>query len=106
MKDLKTKIFDIIAAARTGDKTVNNATNEIISLIELSKKKNKIIRIGFMGDNSCYLNIDKEEAVERYMKTGLMRNEYKSIEDFMEGKGLVSLEEINFEDEFYAYWIA
>lgn len=36
MKDLKTQIFDIIAAARTGNKTVNDATNEILLLINKS----------------------------------------------------------------------
>ena len=29
---MKTKIFDIIAAARTGHKTVNEATNEVLFL--------------------------------------------------------------------------
>ena len=34
---MKEKIFDIIAAARTGDKTVNEATNEVLLLFNVIK---------------------------------------------------------------------
>ena len=36
---MKKKIFDIIAAARTGDKTVNDATNELLNLFSDIKKQ-------------------------------------------------------------------
>lgn len=32
---MKTQVFDIIASARTGDKTVNDATNEILKLFKV-----------------------------------------------------------------------
>ena len=36
---MKEKIFDIIAAARTGQKTVNEATNEVLTLFNVSNHK-------------------------------------------------------------------
>ena len=39
MTDAKTQIFDIVAAARIGSKTVNEAANEILSLMDVRKRK-------------------------------------------------------------------
>jgi hypothetical protein len=41
--DLKTKIFDQVAAAKTGQKTVNEATNTILGLFGVSKCADTII---------------------------------------------------------------
>lgn len=41
--DIKTKIFDQVAAARTGQKTVNDATNEILRLMAEAQSHNSDI---------------------------------------------------------------
>lgn len=59
---------------------------------------NKLVVIGLIGDKICYLNVSKEEAIERYCKcrgisTDLVK---KEIDD-----GYVT--EYTFDDEFSAY---
>lgn len=55
---------------------------------------NKIIKIGFRGVYSCYLNITKEDAIKRY------RLEY----DIPENEDIgANVEEFEFEDAFAAY---
>ena len=57
---------------------------------------NKIVVIGFLGDQSCYLNVDVEEAKKRYME----ENELEDLEG-------VTTREFEFEDKFEVYdiWV-
>jgi len=57
---------------------------------------NKLIVIGWIGIKKCYLNIEKEEAIERYMKS-----EEMTREEFDEAE--LSCDEVKFDDEFDAY---
>lgn len=59
--------------------------------------KNTLISIGFTGIMRCYLNVPSEEAKKRYME-----EERISEEDF---ENSVSIEQIEFTDEFGAYAI-
>lgn len=58
---------------------------------------NKIIKIGYLGDSKCYLNIEKDEAIERYCIS-----EGYTIEEFKKDSGL-DLKIIEFDDEFSCY---
>ena len=60
--------------------------------------KNKLICIGCVGIQTCYLNITMEEAILRYCQ-----QEGMSIEEFSESD--ISVYEVNFDDEFEAYSI-
>lgn len=60
--------------------------------------KNKLICIGFISYQTCYLNIDRDEAISRYCQ-----QEDMSIEEFSESD--ISVYEVNFYDEFQAYSI-
>lgn len=60
--------------------------------------KNKLICIGFISYQTCYLNIDMDEAISRYCQ-----QEGMSIEEFSESD--ISVYEVNFDDEFQAYSI-
>lgn len=53
---------------------------------------NKLISIGFLGNQSCYLNIDMDDAKKRYMREN-------DLED-LEG---VTIREFEFTDQFEAY---
>jgi hypothetical protein len=53
---------------------------------------NKIISIGFLGVQSCYLNVDIEEAKKRYME----ENDLEDLED-------VTIREFEFVDQFEVY---
>lgn len=59
---------------------------------------NTIISIGYIGIKRCYLNISKDEAIERYCKSENMAKEEFEDSD-------LEPEEINFVDEFSAYEI-
>ena len=61
---------------------------------------NKIIAIGYVGTQRCYLNVDKEEAINRYCKS-----ENITREEFDENT-TISIDVVKFEDEFetYAIW--
>lgn len=56
---------------------------------------NKLIVIGWMGIKKCYLNIPKEEAIERFCKENELTendlNKYDLINEYV------------FKDEFDAY---
>ena len=54
---------------------------------------NKIIHIGFMGLQSCYLNVSKEEAIKRYKKDN----------DISDDEQMYDVREFEFDDEFEAY---
>lgn len=56
---------------------------------------NKIISIGWLGSKSCYLNISREEAIQRY----LVNNPGDS--DYLDDSGFIT--EFEFTDEFWAY---
>lgn len=57
---------------------------------------NKLIVIGHMSTMKCYLNISKEDAIERYIKSeGMTRDEFDEAS--------FRCEEIEFEDEFEVY---
>ena len=53
---------------------------------------NKIISIGFLGVQSCYLNIDMDDAKKRYME----ENNLEDLED-------VTIREFEFVDQFEVY---
>lgn len=57
---------------------------------------NKLIVIGYTSMMKCYLNIIREEAIQRYMKS-----EEMTREEFDEA-GL-RCDEVEFDDEFEAY---
>jgi hypothetical protein len=61
------------------------------------EKKNRLIVIGYLGCRICYLNIEKNKAIEMYCKS-----ENISIEEFNEDLGL-KLDVIDFDDIFNAY---
>jgi hypothetical protein len=55
---------------------------------------NKIIAIGYIGLQKCYLNITEEEAIERYCEiVGLTKEEFDKNVD-------ISIYSIEFKDEF------
>ena len=58
--------------------------------------KNKLIVIGWTGQKRCYLNIPREEAVSRYLKS----------EGIKQGLGDEKIDELEFDTEFagYAVW--
>ena len=56
-------------------------------------RKNKLISIGVLGLMQCYLNISKEEAIQRYCKSNDI-----NIEDFED-----DVQVFYFDDEFGAY---
>jgi len=57
---------------------------------------NTLIVIGWLGCKKCYLNISREEAIERYKRDdGTGEEEWVAIEE--------DIEEFQFEDEFSAY---
>lgn len=58
--------------------------------------KNKIITIGYIGLKRCYLNVDKEEAMNRYCLSENITREYLEVND-------ISIHETEFDDEFGAY---
>lgn len=57
--------------------------------------KNKLVIIGWMGDNTCYLNVSKEEAVRRWKAVNPESYEINVDSD--------DVRELEFEDEFGAY---
>ena len=61
-------------------------------------KKNSLVTIGFIGSRNCYLNVDLEDAIERYIK-----DEDITEDEFYEYE--TPFEEFEFEDEFTAYEI-
>lgn len=58
--------------------------------------KNKLIVIGYIGLQTCYLNISEKDATQRYIKANK-----KSIEEF-ESDMDISIYSIEFDDEFGA----
>jgi hypothetical protein len=63
---------------------------------KMKKKMNKIITIGYLGIQRCYLNISEEEAIKRYCdQDSITREEF-------DGMGY-RIQTINFEDEFECY---
>ena len=54
---------------------------------------NTLVVIGWTGCKKCYLNISREEAIERY----------KEEDDFAEYLDIGDIEVFNFDDEFGAY---
>lgn len=60
---------------------------------------NFIVEIGYMGDKTCYLNISKEKAIERYC----LENDI-SLNDFYDEKD-IDVNIIAFNDSFKAYSI-
>lgn len=58
-------------------------------------KKNKLITIGWVGNKSCYLNINREEAAKRYIKNN------PQDQDALEQPGFIV--EVEFDDELLIY---
>ncbi len=67
----------------------------MISVKRLLGILNKVVVVGSIGQNRCYLNISEKKAVERYIK-----EEGISREDFDDYCRVFT---INFEDSFGAY---
>lgn len=60
------------------------------------KTANTLISIGYLGTKTCYLNISREEAIERYLKD----NPFTTYEDLIT-ENIVA--EFEFGDEFECY---
>lgn len=63
----------------------------------MKKAKNKLIIIGHLGLKTAYLNISKEEAIQRYIETE---------KSFPDDEIIVTenmIQEIEFNDEFSVY---
>jgi hypothetical protein len=58
--------------------------------------KNRIISIGYISNKRCYLNIDDDEAIERYCKS-----ENITFEEFKNDN--IPINTVVFDDEFGAY---
>jgi len=58
--------------------------------------KNRAIIIGWIGSKRCYINISKEEAIERYKNTDGFTVGY-------DDEALGDTREIEFDDEFGVY---
>lgn len=58
--------------------------------------KNKLICIGYVGIQTCYLNMAMDEAILRYCQ-----QENMTAEEFSESD--ISVYEVDFDDEFEAY---
>ena len=63
---------------------------------KLIRLTNNLIAIGYTGDMTCYLNISKEEAIERYLKD----NPVTTYEDIVIEN---MIKEFEFTDEFLSY---
>ena len=63
----------------------------------LPKPKNTIVSIGYTGSKICYLNISKEDAINRYI-----RSERITPQQFENDYG-VTVHTMEFEEEFGAY---
>lgn len=59
---------------------------------------NKIVCIGYIGLKKCYLNLSKEESIERYIKS-------EGITEEVFNNSYINVYEIEFDDEFCAYEI-
>jgi hypothetical protein len=57
---------------------------------------NTLISIGYTGSATCYLNISREEAIERYLKD----NPFTTYEDLIKEN---MVDEFEFYDEFECY---
>jgi hypothetical protein len=66
--------------------------------------KNKIISVGYIGLQKCYLNISEEEAIKRYCKSENCKSENITVEEFDNNSDIDSYV-IEFEDEFECYSI-
>jgi hypothetical protein len=62
--------------------------------------KNKLIVIGWMGVKTAYLNVPKEEAINRYMKSNFGTPRSANQEDLAD---FDFVQEFEFEDEFGTY---
>ena len=60
------------------------------------KTVNTLISIGYLGTKTCYLNISREEAIERYLKDNPFTTYKDLITDDM-------IDEFQFYDEFGCY---
>ena len=59
---------------------------------------NKMVSIGYMGIKRCYLNVDKDEAIRRFLESeGLSKDEFETIH------GSYPVQEFEFDSEFGAY---
>ena len=70
---------------------------------------NKIVHIGFLGQYTCYLNVKKDDAIKRYIKSefNLGFEEIKDAKQFLQEsyQGTITVKEIEFKDEFGTYEI-
>lgn len=57
--------------------------------------KHKIVAVGFLGDFNCYLDVDREIALERW-KGPFLKEGSESLGD-------PRIIEFEFDDEFHAY---
>jgi len=70
---------------------------------------NKLVVIGLLGCRTCYLNISREEAIERWLKENALPDEESQNymrKELLRGDDIYEVKEIEFTDEFetYAVW--
>ena len=62
--------------------------------------KNKIVVIGYTGGKTCYLNVERSEAIRRYL-LDTDEGDTPEARQELEDSGLVK--ELEFRDEFCVY---
>lgn len=67
--------------------------------LQEKKMKNKLTVIGYLGDKNAYLNLSKEEAIQRFMQDNLRDEDCNK--EYVEKYG--NVEEFYFDDEFCVY---
>ena len=60
--------------------------------------KNTLVVIGWLGNKSCYLNVPREEAIQRYLEHN---RPYAETREALEHHD--KIQEFEFEDQFGAY---
>lgn len=66
--------------------------------------KNKLVVVGWLGVKKCYLNVPREEAIDRYVKSELAGYETpEQIQKMRKDVAAMWTEEFEFDDEFSAY---
>jgi thymidylate kinase len=61
--------------------------------------KNSLVVIGYLGDKTAYLNLSKEEAIQRFMQDNLSDEDCNK--EYVEKH--YNVEEFYFDDEFFVY---
>ena len=62
--------------------------------------KNKLVVIGYLGVKTCFLNVSREEAIQRFIKMNQIPGE---TTEELDQELLDSIKEFDFDDSFSAY---